>query len=66
MMKTSEAAMESIKLKHMHELFLYKQELRKKPQLRRLFLELTLRCNENCLHCGSCMSVCPAGAVERR
>ena len=45
--------MESIKLKHMHELFLYKQELRKKPQLRRLFLELTLRCNENCLHCGS-------------
>ncbi len=53
MIRTSEAAMESIKLKHMHELFLYKQELRKKPQLRRLFLELTLRCNENCLHCGS-------------
>ena len=45
--------MESIKQKHMHELFLYRQELRKAPQLRRLFLELTLRCNENCLHCGS-------------
>ncbi|MBO6140252.1 MAG: radical SAM protein [Ruminococcus sp.] len=45
--------MESIKQRHMHELFLYKQRLRKSPQLRRLFLELTLRCNENCLHCGS-------------
>ncbi|WP_310601560.1 DUF362 domain-containing protein [Anaerosporobacter sp.] len=21
---------------------------------------------ENCLHCGNCMSVCPFGAVEKR
>lgn len=31
----------------------YKKQLRQKPQLRNLFLELTLRCNENCVHCGS-------------
>lgn len=31
----------------------YRKNLMKNPQLRNLFLELTLRCNENCLHCGS-------------
>ena len=45
--------MESIKQKHLKMLYDYKKELRKKPQLRKLFLELTLRCNERCLHCGS-------------
>lgn len=45
--------MESIKCTHLRQLHEYRQELRKKPQLRRLFLELTLRCNEKCLHCGS-------------
>ena len=45
--------MESIKCTHMRQLFEYRQKLRREPQLRRLFLELTLRCNENCLHCGS-------------
>ena len=45
--------MESIKAEQMRQLFEYKQRLRKAPQLRKLFLELTLRCNENCRHCGS-------------
>lgn len=31
----------------------YRDGLFTEPQLRNLFLELTLRCNENCLHCGS-------------
>ena len=31
----------------------YRQQLLKQPQLRNLFLELTMRCNERCLHCGS-------------
>lgn len=31
----------------------YRKNLMKNPQLRNLFLELTLRCNENCVHCGS-------------
>lgn len=45
--------MESIKVKHLEQLHDYRQQLRRSPRLRRLFLELTLRCNENCLHCGS-------------
>lgn len=45
--------MDSIKIEHMQQLFEYKQKLRRAPQLRKLFLELTLRCNENCRHCGS-------------
>jgi radical SAM protein with 4Fe4S-binding SPASM domain len=32
---------------------LYLAELRRKPQLRNLFFECTLRCNAKCMHCGS-------------
>lgn len=45
--------MNNIKYDHMKQLARYKRQLREKPQLRNLFLELTLRCNENCIHCGS-------------
>lgn len=31
----------------------YRDKLKKSPVLRSLFLELTLNCNEHCLHCGS-------------
>lgn len=31
----------------------YRTALMTEPELRFLFFELTLRCNENCLHCGS-------------
>lgn len=31
----------------------YRRKLYKEPKLKYLFLELTLRCNEHCLHCGS-------------
>lgn len=31
----------------------YREQLYKNPVLKYLFLELTLRCNEHCLHCGS-------------
>lgn len=31
----------------------YRYSLWKKPRLHHLFLELTMRCNERCLHCGS-------------
>ncbi len=43
----------TIKEKHMTELYEYKKKLVKNPDLRHLFLELTMRCNENCIHCGS-------------
>jgi radical SAM protein with 4Fe4S-binding SPASM domain len=37
----------------MHALAKYREALYKKPELRELFLELTLNCNEHCFHCGS-------------
>lgn len=45
--------MDNIKTEHLKMLAEYRQGLMKAPQLRSLFLELTLRCNENCIHCGS-------------
>ena len=48
-----EARDEETKRRHMHILAEYKKQLYRSPQLKDLFLELTLRCNENCLHCGS-------------
>ncbi|MGN0342374.1 MAG: radical SAM protein [Roseburia sp.] len=42
-----------IKQQHFDQLNEYKEELRKNPELRSLFLEMTLSCNEHCLHCGS-------------
>lgn len=48
-----------IKLKHLQQLSDYRDSIIKNPPLRNLFLELTLRCNENCIHCGSrCNEVC--------
>ena len=43
----------TVKTEHMRELAVYRNELRKAPKLKFLFLELTLRCNERCVHCGS-------------
>lgn len=37
----------------MHALAKYREGLYQKPELRELFLEFTLRCNEHCFHCGS-------------
>ncbi len=45
--------MNNIKTEHMKMLAEYRQGLMKAPQLRSLFFELTMRCNENCMHCGS-------------
>lgn len=44
---------EKMKLDHLRQMRDYRQKLMKEPQLRNLFLELTVRCNERCLHCGS-------------
>ena len=41
------------KTAHMTELAAYKRKLWRQPKLRNLFLELTMNCNERCLHCGS-------------
>ena len=57
-----------LKLKHLEKLSGFRGEIIKNPPLRNLFLELTLRCNENCIHCGSkCseFSILPELSVER-
>lgn len=41
------------KIRNLEALREYRQTLFETPKLRHLFLEMTLRCNENCLHCGS-------------
>ena len=41
------------KQQHFDKIREYKDKLYKEPELRSLFLELTLNCNEHCLHCGS-------------
>ena len=41
------------KTAQMKETAKLREEIRKNHKLRFLFFELTLRCNENCIHCGS-------------
>ena len=43
----------SVKTAHLNRLADYTRRLYREPQLRRLFFELTLQCNERCFHCGS-------------
>ena len=42
-----------VKKEHLEKLANYRDAILPNPPLKHLFLELTLRCNENCLHCGS-------------
>ena len=53
-----------IKNRNLQTLAEYRRGLLKKPQLRNLFLELTLRCNERCLHCGSSCGDVPSEELE--
>ena len=49
-----------IKTDHMRQLSEYRRKLQKEPILKFLFLELTRRCNEKCIHCGSRCGDVPA------
>ena len=52
----------SLKEQHLEKLADYREDLYKHPQLRQLFFELTLKCNEACFHCGSsCGAARPDG-----
>lgn len=42
-----------IKQVHFDKLNRYKEKLRHDPELKSLFLEMTIQCNEHCRHCGS-------------
>lgn len=51
-----------LKIQHSEKLAAYRKKLYAHPQLRQLFLELTLKCNEACFHCGSsCGAARPDG-----
>lgn len=43
----------NVKLENLEQLSEYRKSIIHNPPLRNLFLELTLRCNERCIHCGS-------------
>ena len=43
----------SKKIEHLTRLAEYRHKLRLQPELKYLFFELTMRCNEHCLNCGS-------------
>ena len=43
----------NIKKENLEALRKHRETLFKEPKLKNLFFEMTLRCNENCLHCGS-------------
>lgn len=49
-MKTGE---ERVKREHMSMLADWREKKYVSPELRQMFLELTQRCNEHCIHCGS-------------
>lgn len=52
----------TLKKQHLEKLAEYRNSLYKQPQLRQLFFELTLKCNEACFHCGSsCGTARPDG-----
>ena len=42
-----------VKTNHLGQLADYTRTLYRAPELRKLFFELTLQCNERCFHCGS-------------
>ena len=54
---------DQVKRQHMVQLCEYKKKLRSEPILKFLFLELTLRCNERCLHCGSSCGDVPSNEM---
>lgn len=52
------------KEKHFNKLIRYRDELRRNPELRALFIEMTISCNQHCLHCGSsCGDVTQTGSL---
>lgn len=53
---------EEIKTANLDLLAEHQKKLCREPELRQLFLELTLKCNEHCFHCGSsCAGNLPDG-----
>ncbi len=55
----------SLKIEHLQKVAQYREQLKKEPELRNLFLEMTIRCNQYCRHCGSnCGDVIDRGGLS--
>lgn len=64
-MKTILPEIEALKTEHLEKLADHTRKLYREPDLRHLFLELTLRCNEHCFHCGSSCGDVPSPELSK-
>ena len=55
----------AVKTDHLNQLADYTRTLYAKPELRKLFFELTLQCNERCFHCGSSCTAARGDELSR-
>lgn len=49
----NDSEIEDIKIRNLNKIAEYRKKLYKEPKLKDLFLEVTMRCNARCEHCGS-------------
>ncbi|MBQ3283805.1 MAG: radical SAM protein [Atopobiaceae bacterium] len=54
-----------VKTAHLNKLADYTREFYRAPELRKLFFELTLQCNERCFHCGSSCTAAKGDELSR-
>ena len=55
----------AVKTGHLEQLADYTRKLYREPELRKLFFELTLQCNERCFHCGSSCTAARGDELSR-
>ena len=55
----------TVKTGHLNQLADYTRKLYREPELRKLFFELTLQCNERCFHCGSSCTAARGDELSR-
>ena len=60
------SSIDKMKLQHLQQLSDYREQLLVHPILKFLFLELTLRCNERCIHCGSSCGDVPSEELSTK
>lgn len=56
---------QDVKRGHLNQLADYTRTLYRAPELRKLFFELTLQCNERCFHCGSSCTAARGDELSR-
>ena len=56
---------QDVKRDHLNQLADYTRTLYRAPELRKIFFELTLQCNERCFHCGSSCTAARGDELSR-